>query len=74
MNDLTTYPPELLTRKQVAYLLSDSEWGVKQLEREKKLTPLDDGGKWVKFSLENVREYIRSIPEKLPTERPTGGA
>lgn len=56
--------PELLTKQQVAYLLSTSEWGVRQLVRQNKLTEVDDGGKWTKFRLEDVRAYIKSLPEK----------
>ena len=64
MNDLAAYPPELLTKKHVAYLLSTSEWGVGDLVKQKKLTPVNDGGKWMKFRLEDVREYIKSLPER----------
>jgi hypothetical protein len=64
MNEILSFPPELLLKKHVAYLLSTSEWGVSQLVREKKLTPVEDGGKWVKFRLEDVREYIRRLPER----------
>lgn len=65
MSDLLIgYPPELLTKKHVAHLLSTSEWGVSQLVAQKKLIPVDDGGKWLKFRLEDVRFYIRSLPEK----------
>lgn len=66
MMEILTFPPELLTRKHVAHLLSTSEWGVSQLVRLNKLTPVDDGGKWQKFTLEDVREYIRSLPHKEP--------
>lgn len=62
--EVLAFPPELLTRKHVAYLLSTSEWGVSQLVRDQKLTPVDDGGKWQKFRLDDVREYIRALPEK----------
>lgn len=61
---LIAYPPELLTKKHVAHLLSTSEWGVGQLVAQKKLIPVDDGGKWQKFRLDDVRSYIRSLPEK----------
>jgi hypothetical protein len=63
--EMLMFPPELLTRKHVAYLLSTSEWGVSQLVRENKLTPVKDGGKWQKFRLEDVRYYIRSLPEAI---------
>ncbi|WIE54202.1 hypothetical protein [Curtobacterium sp. MCBD17_003] len=61
---LISYPPELLLKKHVAHLLSTSEWGVSQLVAQKKLIPVDDGGKWQKFRLDDVRAYIRSLPEK----------
>lgn len=66
MEPMLMFPPELLTRKQVAYMLSTSEWGVSRLVRLNKLTPVDDGGKWQKFRLEDVREYVRSLPAKDP--------
>ncbi|MFJ4220639.1 hypothetical protein [Curtobacterium luteum] len=61
--DIFTCPPELLTKKHVAYLLSTSEWGVGQLVAQKKLIPVDDGGKWQKFRLDDVRSYIASLHE-----------
>lgn len=66
MNDIAfaSYPPELLTKKHVAYLLSTSEWGVGDLVKQNKLTPVNDGGKWMKFRLTDVREYIKSLPER----------
>lgn len=65
MSDLLiSYPPELLLKKHVAHILSTSEWGVGQLVAQKKLIPVDDGGKWQKFRLDDVRAYIRSLPEK----------
>ena len=44
MTDILAFPPELLTKKLVAYMLSTSEWGVGQLVRQNKLTPVVDGG------------------------------
>lgn len=67
MNEIITYPPELLTKKGVAYMLSISERGVNELMTVKKLVPVDDGGKWIKFRLEDVRAYIKSLPER-PTK------
>lgn len=64
MNEIITFPPELLTKKQVAYLLNTSEWGVEQLVKAGELTRVDDGGKWVKFRLDDVRAYIKRLPEK----------
>lgn len=63
MNEILAFPPELLKKEHVAYLLSTSKWGVEQLVREGKLTPVKDGGKWAKFRLEDVRAYIRALPE-----------
>jgi hypothetical protein len=64
VSTILAFPPELLDKKTVAYMLSTSEWGVGQLIREKKLTPINDGGKFIKFRLGNVREYIASLPER----------
>jgi len=64
MNEVLAYPPELLTKKHVAYMLSISERGVNELMTVKKLVPVDDGGKWIKFRLEDVRAYIKSLPER----------
>lgn len=58
------YPPELLTITQAAYILSTSERGIASLLHDGKLTRVNDGGKWVKIRLSNVREYIDSLPEK----------
>jgi len=66
MHEAFTYPPELLTKKHVAYLLSVSDREVNTLMSENKLTPVDDGGKWVKFRLEDVRAYIKNLPDRLP--------
>lgn len=63
MMEFISYPPELLTKKMVAYMLSTSEWGVGKLARQNKLVPVDDGGKWNKYRLEDVRAYIKSLPE-----------
>lgn len=65
MNEILSFPPELLTKKHVAYLLSISDREVNYLISEKKLTPIDDGGKWLKFRLEDVRSYVRRLPEKV---------
>lgn len=67
MNEILSFPPELLLKKHVAYMLSTSEWGVGQLVREKKLIPVDDGGKWQKFKLGEVRSYIDSLKPKVET-------
>jgi hypothetical protein len=67
MNEILAYPPELLTKKHVAYMLSTSEWGVSDLVRQKKLIPVEDGGKWLKFRLTDVRDYIARLPEKKPS-------
>lgn len=64
MNEVLAFPPELLTKKHVAYLLSISDREVAYLVAEKKLTPVADGGKWTKFRLSDVRDYIRSLPER----------
>ncbi|ARC56034.1 hypothetical protein AS850_02965 [Frondihabitans sp. 762G35] len=64
MNEVCTFPPELLTKKLVAYMLSTSEWGVGELVRQSKIVPVDDGGKWQKFRLDDIRDYIKSLPEK----------
>jgi hypothetical protein len=65
MNEIFTYPPELLTKKHVAYLLSVSDREVNTLMSENKLTPVDDGGKWVKFRLSDLRVYIENLPDRL---------
>jgi hypothetical protein len=65
MNEVMAFPPELLTKKLVAYMLSTSEWGVGDLVRKNKLVPVVDGGKWMKFRLEDVRAYVRSLPERI---------
>jgi hypothetical protein len=31
--------------------------------KQKKLIPVDDGGKWLKFKLQDVRDYIKTLPE-----------
>jgi hypothetical protein len=64
MNEILAFPPELLTKKHVAYMLSTSERGVAQLVSEKKLIPVNDGGKWLKFRLTDVRDYIARLPER----------
>lgn len=64
MSEVLSFPPELLTKKHVAYLLSTSEWGVGELVKKKELVPVEDGGKWQKFRLEDVRAYIKRLPEK----------
>lgn len=63
MNEILIYPPELLTKKLVAYMLSTSESGVIDLVKQKKLIPVDDGGKWLKFKLQDVRDYVKTLPE-----------
>jgi hypothetical protein len=64
MTETISYPPELLTKKQVAYLLSKEERAVMALVTEKKLTIYNDGGRALKFKLEEVRAYINSLPER----------
>lgn len=64
MNEVLAFPPELLTKKHVAYMLSISERGVNELMTVKKLVPVDDGGKWIKFRLTDVRVYIAGLPER----------
>jgi len=66
MNDLFFFPPDLLTKKMVAYLLSISEREVNVLMDHKEITPLDDGGRYIKFHLEDVRAYAKRIPERAP--------
>jgi len=68
VNEILAFPPELVTKKITAYMLSTSEWGVGELVRLNKLTPVKDGGKWMKFRLTNIREYIESLPERTPSE------
>ena len=63
MSEVVTYPPELLNKKQVAYMLSTSEWGVMNLVGQKLLVCVNDGGKWKKFRLTDVRAYIAGLPE-----------
>lgn len=69
MNEILAFPPELLTKEQVAYLLSTSEWGVGQLVKQKKLTALNDGGKFMKFDLAGVRAYIRSLHRRETSKK-----
>jgi hypothetical protein len=64
VNEILAFPPELLTKKHVAYMLSISERGVNDLITVKKLTPVVDGGKWIKFRLTDVRTYIAGLPER----------
>lgn len=64
LNEVITYPPELLTKKHVAYLLSCSERDVNYLLAQHLLVKVDDGGKWVKIRLTDVRSYIASLKEK----------
>ena len=67
MNEIVvSYPPELLTKKLAACMLSTTEWQIRSLCRQNKLSPVDDGTKFVKFRLEDVRRYIKSLPDKLP--------
>jgi hypothetical protein len=66
MNEVLSFPPELLTKKHVAYLLSVSDREVNTLMSENKLSPVDDGGKWKKFRLEDVRLYIKNLPDEIP--------
>lgn len=67
MNEVLAFPPELLTKKHVAYMLSVSDREVNTLMSENKLSPVVDGGKWTKFRLEDIRKYIRNLPDKVPT-------
>lgn len=57
------YPPLLLTKSDVAYLLSDSERKVIELAKKGDLTRVDDGGKWTKFRLHDVEEYVAGLSE-----------
>jgi hypothetical protein len=65
VSEILAFPPELLTRKTVAYMLSTSEWGVRELVRLNKLTEVQDGGKWAKYRLTDVRAYIASLSERM---------
>jgi len=65
--ELLAFPPELPTRKQVCYLLNRSERDVRELVRLNHFPQVIDGGKLAKYRLEDVRAYIRSLPEKVPT-------
>jgi hypothetical protein len=66
MSEILAFPPELLNRKTAAYMLSTSEWGVKQLVYKSLLTEVNDGGKWAKYRLADVRSYIAALKEKNP--------
>ena len=66
-----TYPPELVTRLEAARLLSTSERGIAELATRGRLTPVDDGGKWIKFRLSEVRAYVASLPPTSPVDPPT---
>lgn len=63
-----SYPPELLTKAAVAYLLSDSERKVATLVAQNKLTVIDDGGRALKFRRDDVLEYINGLKERQPQE------
>lgn len=65
MNEVLAFPPELLNRKTVAYMLSTSEWGVKELVRQNKISEINDGGKWAKYRLDDIRAYIKTLPERI---------
>lgn len=66
MNEVLAFPPELLTKKHVAYMLSISERDVAYLTSSNVLVPVDDGGKWIKFRLTDVRAYIAALPDRIP--------
>ena len=66
MTEILAFPPELLNRAMTAYMLSTSEWGVKQLVNKNLLTEVNDGGKWAKYRLADVRTYIAALKEKNP--------
>lgn len=64
---IQAYLPLLMTKKQVAYLLSTSVWHVEELTKKGHLIALDDGGRAVKYSEADVREFIaRHVKERLP--------
>jgi hypothetical protein len=56
--------PLLLTKKQVAYLLSGSIWDVEELTRRSVLIAYDDGGKSNKYKTSDVLGYVASLREK----------
>jgi excisionase family DNA binding protein len=60
---IEAFLPLLLTKKQVAYFLSTTIWGVEELERKGKLTAYKSDGKTVKFKEEDVRAYVASLRE-----------
>lgn len=62
------FPPKLLDKAAVAYMLSDSERKVATLVAQNKLTVINDGGRALKFRLEDVLEYIEKLPERIPEE------
>ena len=66
---IEAYLPLLMTKKQVAYLLSTSVWTVEDLTRKGHLIALTDGGRSVKYSSQDVLGYIaKHIKEKPPTD------
>jgi excisionase family DNA binding protein len=66
---IEAYLPLLMTKKQVAYLLSTSVWTVEDLTRKGHLIALTDGGRAVKYSSQDVLAYIaKHIKEKPPTD------
>lgn len=67
MTEVLAFPPLLCTRKTAAYLLSTSETGIRELVRQAKLPEIVDGGKWAKYRLEDIRSYIKTLPEKQPS-------
>ena len=68
------FPPALLTKQQAAYYLSTSETGIRDLIRENKLTPIDDGGKRTKIRREDLDAYVKSLPERDPEAHSSTGA
>jgi excisionase family DNA binding protein len=66
MNENFPFPPELITKGAVAYLMSVSERKVAELVAQNKLTVINDGGRALKFRRDDVLAYINSLPERHP--------
>lgn len=56
--------PLLMTKKQVAYFLSTSIWGVEELVRRGHLVAYEGDRKAAKFKSEDVLRYVRDLREK----------
>jgi hypothetical protein len=61
---IEAFLPLLLTKRQVAYFLSTSIWGVEELERRGVLIAYKSDGKNVKFKSEDVLAHVASLQEK----------